>query len=149
MSSPSRQKAADLGSYMNNRSKPVLSYEVTFPTPDRPLSENESRRLHWAARKRRLHPWREQVQWVYKRAVRNGMRKPLPPCEVRVTLGFARGGRRDPANYIGTVVKEIVDGMVELGAWPDDTPEYVRVVEPTLVVSTMSKVELWPMEASR
>ena len=37
-------------------------------------------------------------------------------------------------NYVGTVVKAIVDGMVDAGCWPDDTAEWVEIRQPVLVV---------------
>lgn len=54
------------------------------------------------------------------------------PCRVKVTIPFPQRRRRDPSNYIGTVVKAIVDGLVLVGVWPDDTPDWVEVVEPVL-----------------
>lgn len=41
--------------------------------------------------------------------------------------------RRDPHNYTGTVVKAIVDGLVDAGFWPDDTGEHVTIVDPMLL----------------
>jgi len=52
---------------------------------------------------------------------------------VCVTLDVPDRRRRDPANYFATV-KVLVDGCVDAGWWPDDTPEYVTVCEPTLRV---------------
>lgn len=39
--------------------------------------------------------------------------------------------RRDPHNYFPTV-KPVVDGLIDAGLWPDDTPEWVTTTEPTL-----------------
>jgi len=47
------------------------------------------------------------------------------PSFVRVTFGVRDPGRRrDPHNYMPTV-KAIIDGLVDAGVWPDDTPEDV------------------------
>ena len=37
-------------------------------------------------------------------------------------------------NYVGTVVKALIDGMVDAGCWPDDTAEFVEIRQPVLVV---------------
>jgi hypothetical protein len=70
----------------------------------------------------------------------------IPPSIVRVTIPFTQHRRRDPHNYVGTVVKWIIDGLVYAGAWPDDTPEWVEVLEPVLVKDPelMVKVEIEP-----
>ena len=41
--------------------------------------------------------------------------------------------RRDPHNFAPTL-KHVIDGLVDAGLWPDDTPEYVRTLEPALAV---------------
>lgn len=43
--------------------------------------------------------------------------------------------RRDPHNFFVTV-KHVVDGLVDAGVWPDDTPDWVTTTEPTLEPST-------------
>lgn len=55
------------------------------------------------------------------------------PATVWVHLPFTTARRRDPHNFV-PCVKAIVDGLVDAGVWPDDTPEWVRVMEPELVV---------------
>ena len=37
-------------------------------------------------------------------------------------------------NYIGTIVKAVIDGLVDAGCWPDDTAEWVEIRQPTLQV---------------
>ena len=58
----------------------------------------------------------------------------MKPSLVTVALPFARAGTRDPMNYVGTVVKALIDGMVDAGCWPDDTAEWVEVRQPVLEV---------------
>lgn len=120
---------------------------LEFPVPNVPLSENQSRRMHWAARARELEPWKNAVAWAWMvLPVATREHWTGKPCEVLVELPFARGGRRDPHNYIGTNVKALVDALVTKtekvgaleivifeGIWPDDTPEWVTVIEPKLV----------------
>lgn len=110
-------------------------WTVRFPVPARPMSANDvpvtrQGRIIEGKVKRK---WGEAAQRAAERL--NGARS-LPPSIVRVTIPFSTNRRRDPHNYVATVVKPIVDGLVRAGCWPDDNPEYVTVAEPTLVVGT-------------
>lgn len=108
--------------------------------PAAPLSINQERNLHWAARNRRLDPWKITTFWLAKEAK-------LPaaidsaPATVTVVLPVRGHYRRDPANYYPTV-KAVVDGLVLAGVWPDDTPEYVTVNEPVLTHTGNAEVHL-------
>jgi len=55
--------------------------------------------------------------------------------------------RRDPSNYYPPV-KAIIDGLVAVMVWPDDTPEWVEVAEPVLRVGGLVTVELHGRPAS-
>lgn len=103
------------------------------PPPAMPISTNESNRLHHHARSRALGPWKERAWGV---ALAANLRAAVAgtPCTVRVRIPFATSRRRDPSNYVGTVVKAVVDGLVQAKVWPDDTPAWVTVLEPELVV---------------
>ena len=59
---------------------------------------------------------------------------------VKIGLPFRTRQRRDPHNYVGTVVKWMVDGLVQANLWPDDTPEYVKVDEPAMLVGASEVV---------
>lgn len=108
--------------------------------PAAPLSINQERTMHWAARNRRLDPWKITTFWLAKEAK-------LPaavagaPATITVVLPVRGQHRRDPANFYPTV-KAIVDGLVLAGVWPDDTPEYVTVTEPVLTHSGTAEVRL-------
>lgn len=115
---------------------------LTFTAPNRPLSENESRRLHWAQRRRRLEDWKISTTAAWRvadpedKATLLGKR-----ISVRMQLPFARNGRRDPHNYVGTNVKACVDALTGL-AWVDDTTEFVLVHEPELKVDKSDEVRI-------
>lgn len=102
--------------------------------PAKPMSTNEANTMrHWAQKERRLKPWREVAFWESKNQKipqQVGGRKAV----VKMTIPVRTNHVRDPANYVGTVVKATVDGMVKAGVWPDDSPEWVEVVEPAFVV---------------
>jgi hypothetical protein len=112
---------------------------LSFTAPTRALSENESRRLHWATRKRRLQDWATLTQVAWKHAENKesliGQR-----IRVHVTLPLVRAKSADPHNYVGTNVKCIVDALVRAGMTQDDTTEYVQVVEPRLVADKLNEV---------
>jgi crossover junction endodeoxyribonuclease RusA len=110
------------------------------PPPTKPLSLNEERRMHWAAKGRRLTPWKEAA-WAA--AIQSDLRRVLggAPCRVTVEIPVPDNRRRDPANYY-PVSKAIVDGLVAAKVWPDDTPEYVEVTEPVLVRDWMARIRL-------
>lgn len=86
-------------------------------------------RDHWRTRARRVKDWREAAGWgaIGARVPEQG------PSLVEVFLPVRDRRRRDPHNYAPTL-KAIVDGLVDARVWPDDTPEWVRTLEPTLVV---------------
>jgi crossover junction endodeoxyribonuclease RusA len=102
--------------------------ELTFVAPTRPLSVNE--KVHWAAARRRLAPWRSLTRQAFLLAGSPS----LPPSTVTVTVPFSRNARRDPHNYVAPLVKALIDELVQAGAWPDDDPTWVTVIEPVLVV---------------
>jgi len=52
---------------------------------------------------------------------------------VRCVFPVKQLRRRDPHNYYPTV-KPIVDGLVDAGLWPDDTPDFVETREPMFAV---------------
>ncbi len=55
------------------------------------------------------------------------------PAEMWVQVDVWDSRRRDPHNLYPTV-KACLDGMVDAGCWPDDTPDYVHTNEPTFRV---------------
>jgi hypothetical protein len=134
--------------------------ELRFEPPTAPASENAIRGMHWAKARRLLKPWKEAAQWAWvmtPRDIRSAVQGVA--CEVEVELPFATGAHRDPSNYVGSVVKAIVDGLksewispgprkpkVEVwkGIWPDDGPEWVTVREPICVKGTEVVVRLTP-----
>jgi hypothetical protein len=95
----------------------------SFPRPTKALLSMNDRH-HWQRRRTDVKAWRTAAYF----AARSWGR---PPATVCVTLDVPTRAKRDPANYFATV-KPIVDGFVDAGLWPDDTPEYVTVIEPVL-----------------
>lgn len=103
-----------------------------FPQPNLPLSINKSNQMHWAARRRYLSDWRLNCRIAYESTMRN-KDFPIKPVTIEYTFTFPRNGRRDPHNYIATA-KALTDELVLTGLVPDDTADWVTVVEPVLRV---------------
>lgn len=116
-----------------------LLLELAFRQPAPLLSMND--RDHWRTRARYTKLWRAAACGSLLGAPIDGGRSrwagptPMlfPAAVVHVTLPVADSRRRDPHNYYPTI-KAIVDGLVDAGLWPDDTPDYVTTSEPTLTV---------------
>ena len=118
-----------------------MMLELTFIAPNRPLSENESRSMHWANRYRRLRDWGTLTLLAVKDIDQEVLKKFVNKrIEVEVILPFARNARRDPHNYVGTNVKTIVDALVKGGLVPDDITDYIKVLEPKLVIDKTETV---------
>lgn len=120
----------------------MTTVDLQFRAPTEPLSVNAADGHHWAVRRRRLKPWQDAAWAVahnYRVAASRTPRAPLgfagpKPITVQVVLPFRRARRRDAHNYTGTVVKAVVDGIVRAGLVPDDTPDWVTVLDPILCV---------------
>lgn len=83
----------------------------------------------------RMKMWKEAGYYCWKKERFTNNAEVLgQPCLVVVELGFHTNRRRDPHNYIGTVCKSLIDGLVLAGLWPDDNPEWITVREPILTV---------------
>lgn len=109
------------------------------------LSTNEANSIHWAVRRNMLESWRTEVGWAWKR-LPAGERETIigVPCSVAVTIPFRDTRRRDPSNYVATVVKAMVDQLVQQGVWPDDNTDWITVIEPICVKGDEVIVRLIP-----
>jgi hypothetical protein len=120
--------------------------EFTQPVP--PISINALKGRHWTATRAALEPWKTST-WANLRnhLIRTGAPRG-GPVEVQVELRFRSATRRDPHNYTSTVVKAIVDGIVQAGFVPDDTAEYVTVLDPILSVHPRAGHRPEPLRAT-
>lgn len=111
-------------------------------------SINEERRRHWSWRRNRVEAWRQTTYFSWRSAANRAVRQAWPrntPALVTVSLPVKGDRKRDPSNYL-PAVKAVVDGLVDAGLWPDDTPEWVAVAEPVLVPGAdVVTVQLNPM----
>jgi hypothetical protein len=102
-----------------------MTVTITFPEPAERLMSND--KLHWAVRARRVRVWRQMARVAAHQPRTDRVPLPLSPCYVRVTFPVKVNRRRDSDGAAPTV-KAIVDGLVDAGCWPDDTPEWVETL---------------------
>ena len=111
---------------------------LSFPAPTVPLSANKARGRHWAANARVTEPWRDMALVAMRQGLAQRWRDSdvleRGPVSIQVELPFRTANHRDAHNYVGTNVKAVVDGLVRGLLVPDDTPEWVTVVDPALVI---------------
>lgn len=91
------------------------------------LTTNKERSVHWSSRASVVKAWREAFAWLalISKLPTNGS---VGPCHIEaVPLTGRRRGRQDVGACL-PVVKAAIDGLVDAGVWPDDTPEFVRSV---------------------
>ncbi|WP_330253094.1 hypothetical protein OG874_00315 [Nocardia sp. NBC_00565] len=91
-------------------------------------------RLHWAARGRITADVRQQAGWIAKAAKLT----PTHPFEVTLHYRPARNGRRDPGN-LSLDCKACIDGLVDAGFAPDDTPEFIHETIPVIHLAEKGK----------
>lgn len=118
---------------------------ITVPMPCDPWGSNDLAvrvrdRIQQSKSKQAV---RDAVTWVARSTLRP-FDLPLPPCKVQTYIPFRTNRRRDPHNYTGTVVKAAVDGLRIAGAWPDDNPDWVTVMDPVLQIGKDLIITLEP-----
>jgi hypothetical protein len=109
----------------------VTERTIRFPAPAKPWGANDN--WHWAKISPLKKAWKNAAA-IYGRSSLVRPTEAIIPANVQVTIPFTSNRRRDPHNYTGTVVKAIIDGLVLAGYWPDDTEEYLTVLDPILTV---------------
>lgn len=90
------------------------------------LTVNKERTVHWSARAKVVKAWREAYGWlaVASKVPTDGS---VGPCHIEaVPLTTTR--RRQDVGACMPVVKAAIDGLVDAGVWPDDTPDHVLSV---------------------
>lgn len=116
----------------------MCQVDLAFIQPTHPLSINDAKGAHWAKVKGSLDPW-QNAAWVtaHNHRVRTMKHRHIPlwrpkPIVVQPVIQFRDGRRRDPHNYVGTITKALVDGLVRAKIVPDDNPDWVTTWEPVI-----------------
>lgn len=115
-------------------------YTLRLPWAERILHANQN--LHWADQNRR----RQTVRHLVKTYAKIG-RLPKGVGFADVTLTWHPKARyRTDANNLEPMLKPALDGLVDYGLIPDDTPEYVdarcRIGEPQLPAHFLLTIEV-------
>lgn len=122
---------------------------VEFPIhPIEPAwSTNQDRKMNKFERHKYVQAWQTAVRQAWRAYVPVEVRQQLigpelyaPPAVIQIEIPFNQKRRRDPHNYCGTVLKAVIDGLVNEGLWPDDTPEWVGHREPLTVTGNIGRV---------
>jgi crossover junction endodeoxyribonuclease RusA len=121
-----------------------VTWQVTFVQPAVRLSLND--RVHWRVRARITRAWRHAAGYAaLDQLGRTPSGRRRPPCTVRVAFPARDPGRRRDPHNMAPTVKAIVDGLVDAGAWPDDTNRFVVVLDPEFVRAAQVVVTLSPL----
>jgi crossover junction endodeoxyribonuclease RusA len=107
------------------------SWTIRLPWTAPPASAND--RDHWRVKAKKVADIRFEARYaVVTQAPDLG--KILTP-HIRVGLVYVPrdARRRDPDNLVVPLFKALVDGLVDVGIVPDDTPEYVTREFPVIL----------------
>lgn len=129
----------------NRSGRWVIDVPMTVPSginQTRPLSTNDH--WHWRLRAEHVAEIRRAVGFAAKAAG-------IPPCEhITVGLLYTPGDyrRRDPSNLMASQ-KPAVDGLVDAGVVPDDTPAYVTEQMPVIQPGRRARQLVLVVQAGR
>lgn len=104
------------------------TWEIRLPWRTPPASAND--RDHWRVKARKVADIRDAGRVLTLRALPLLM---APRIAVGLTYVPRDKRRRDPDNLVVPLFKALVDGIVDAGIVPDDTPEYVLRSMPVIL----------------
>ena len=116
----------------------VRGFSMPLPAPI--WSTNADRNMNAYERAERIKLWKTATRYHYQNEFHG---KGQMPSVVRLVLPVPDRRKRDPHNFCGTVLKAVVDGLVQAGAWPDDTPDFVGHREPEFLLKGRLVVVSW------
>ncbi len=91
----------------------------------RPVSLNAERKKHWTARQKTSAEWREAFAVL---AVTKGV-PALPYISVDVVVEQKGNGKLQDVGNCYPSAKAAIDGLVDAGVIPDDTPEHLLSIK--------------------
>lgn len=97
---------------------------IELPLPPKELSPNA--RVHYQVRAKATREAKEQV---YVAVLEQGRQKTFDHATVTVTFTVPNRRRRDKGNLIASA-KAYLDGLVDIGLFPDDNWETIEEVYP-------------------
>lgn len=91
---------------------------------ERPIPENELRKMHWRARAEYVAAWRATFGWLAKQA-----RVPRLDAVIVTIATTCRAGTTLPdVGAVFNTAKAAIDGLVDARVIPDDTPAHLRAL---------------------
>jgi len=93
---------------------------------DEVLTVNKERAGHWSARSPVVRRWRDAYGWLAL-AHKLPTDGTLGPCHIDAVPLVNGRARQDVAACL-PVAKAAIDGLVDAGVWPDDSPAHVLSV---------------------
>lgn len=106
----------------------AISARLTIP--GKAYGANQVSGKHW----RRYETFRKQAQRDTRLVWLEAGSPTFRHAIVRPRITFGSPARRDAANYYGSgTLKWVTDSLVQCGAFPDDTVEYVTQTVPVIV----------------
>ena len=109
------------------------TYVLDLPYERPPLTANQ--RMHWAKKARIVSEVRRTAAWL---ARSQHLPRGVEHALISLVWVPSTQRRRDPSNLMPTQ-KAIVDGLVDYGLVPDDTPDYVTEVMPRIAAVQRGK----------
>ncbi|MFZ1363093.1 MAG: hypothetical protein WAS05_09235 [Candidatus Nanopelagicales bacterium] len=106
-----------------------IQHTWALAVPGRPVSHNDNERRHWSTRRRRAKRLR-QLAWAL--AKKHQIPDLTGRCAVGIQVHFSDKRRRDASNYVSSMHKHLLDGLVDAGVLTDDTPGEVVELMPTI-----------------
>jgi len=98
---------------------------IDIPAPERLLTTNSERTLFWRERARIVKVWR-QAAWAYGVQARHRGAQ-WDQVRIEATPIQKTGKMADPGGH-NPIVKACIDGLVDAGVIPNDTPAHVTDV---------------------
>lgn len=96
-------------------------HRLVVDTVGKPHTSNDERQKHRMVTAKAHKAWREGAAEL---AMATRFPRRLPPCRVHAYARYP-GGVLPDIGAIAPTVKCIIDGLVDYGCWPDDTPTWV------------------------
>lgn len=117
----------------------------TLDVPDAPYATPNSR-LHAAKRGVMGAVWREATGWV---ALQQKVPKGMDRIRVQLVMLPKDAIRRDEDNLVSGVLKHMIDGLVDVGIVPDDTPQHVVAEMPRIHAPAQRTTHRWLLTITR
>ena len=122
-----------------------LRNQWTLDVPDAPYSTPNTRE-HQADKSAKGQVWREATGWV---ALEQKVPKGMDRIRVQLTMLPKDARPRDEDNLVSGVLKHMIDGLVDVGIVPDDTPRHVVAEMPRIHAPAQRTCHRWLLTITR